>query len=660
MIPELGHVSLIIAFGLAIGLTVVPFWGSLRANVSAMNVAPSLAVGVLVFTTIAFGLLATSFLRDDFSVAVVAANSNSLLPPLFKFSALWGNHEGSLLLWVLILAGWMTAVAFLSRGLPLVMIARVLSVMGLIAVGFLAFSLLTSNPFERLLPNTPVDGSDLNPLLQDPGLIIHPPLLYMGYVGLSVPFAFAIAALIGGRLDASWARWSRPWTNVAWGFLTLGIMLGSWWAYYELGWGGWWFWDPVENASFMPWLMGTALVHSLAVTEKRGVFRSWTVLLAIFAFSLSLLGTFLVRSGVLTSVHAFAADPERGLFILVFLALVVGGSLLLYALRAPTVASRVEYGVISRESLLMVNNLIFTVAATIVLLGTLFPLVMDALSLGKYSVGPPYFNAVFVPLMALLMPFMALGPVSRWRKDSPRRWLHELLSPAIAVVVLAPLLSMMLFKFNLWVALAVLLAGWVSLGVLRDLWHRLKVGNAATLQWHRLTPSFLGMTLAHIGFAAVVLGAVVVTQHSEERDLRMAEGDSAELGGYRFEMTRIRQEPGANYIADQAFFVVTEGDTVIATLTPEKRRYLASGQVMTEAAIDAGILRDLYIALGEPVGENAWAVRLQYKPMVRWLWVGAFLIGLGALVTALDRRYRVQTVARQVSDTAGRGLEFAG
>ena len=660
MIPELGHVSLIIAFGLAIGLTVVPFWGSLRANVSAMNVAPSLAVGVLVFTTIAFGLLATSFLRDDFSVAVVAANSNSLLPPLFKFSALWGNHEGSLLLWVLILAGWMTAVAFLSRGLPLVMIARVLSVMGLIAVGFLAFSLLTSNPFERLLPNTPVDGSDLNPLLQDPGLIIHPPLLYMGYVGLSVPFAFAIAALIGGRLDASWARWSRPWTNVAWGFLTLGIMLGSWWAYYELGWGGWWFWDPVENASFMPWLMGTALVHSLAVTEKRGVFRSWTVLLAIFAFSLSLLGTFLVRSGVLTSVHAFAADPERGLFILVFLALVVGGSLLLYALRAPTVASRVEYGVISRESLLMVNNLVFTVAATIVLLGTLFPLVMDALSLGKYSVGPPYFNAVFVPLMALLMPFMALGPVSRWRKDSPRRWLHELLSPAIAVVVLAPLLSMMLFKFNLWVALAVLLAGWVSLGVLRDLWHRLKVGNAATLQWHRLTPSFLGMTLAHIGFAAVVLGAVVVTQHSEERDLRMAEGDSAELGGYRFEMTRISQEPGANYIADQAFFVVTEGDTVIATLTPEKRRYLASGQVMTEAAIDAGILRDLYIALGEPVGENAWAVRLQYKPMVRWLWVGAFLIGLGALVTALDRRYRVQTVARQVSDTAGRGLEFAG
>ena len=559
MIPELGHLSLIIAFVLAIGLTVVPFWGSIRGSVAAMNLAPSLSVGILVFTTTAFGLLAVSFLQDDFSVAVVAANSNSLLPPIFKFSALWGNHEGSLLLWVLILSSWMTAVAFLSRGLPLVMIARVLSVMGLIAVGFLAFSLLTSNPFERLLPNTPLDGSDLNPLLQDPGLIIHPPLLYMGYVGLSVPFAFAIAALIGGRLDASWARWSRPWTNVAWGFLTLGIMLGSWWAYYELGWGGWWFWDPVENASFMPWLMGTALVHSLAVTEKRGVFRSWTVLLAIFAFSLSLLGTFLVRSGVLTSVHAFAADPERGLFILVFLALVVGGSLLLYALRAPAVASRVAYEVVSRESLLMVNNLIFTVSATIVLLGTLFPLVMDALSLGKYSVGPPYFNAVFVPLMALLMPFMTFGPLARWRQDSPRRWLHELLVPAIAVAVLAPLLSTLLFDFNLWVALAFLLAGWVILGVLKEAWYRLTVGAPGSLQWRRLSPSFIGMALAHMGFAAVVLGAVVVSQHSEEQDLRMAPGESAELGGYRFEMTRVSQQPGPNYVADQAVFLVTHG-----------------------------------------------------------------------------------------------------
>ena len=652
MIPELGHVALIIAFCLAVALAVIPLWGAAKRDVSAMNMAPPLAVSVTLFVAIAFSLLTTSFLSDDFSVAVVAANSNSLLPPIFKFSAVWGNHEGSLLLWVLILSGWMTAVAFFSRGLPLIMVARVLSVMGLVAVGFLAFSLLTSNPFERLLPNTPLDGNDLNPLLQDPGLIIHPPLLYMGYVGLSVPFAFAIAALLGGRLDASWARWSRPWTNVAWGFLSLGIMLGSWWAYYELGWGGWWFWDPVENASFMPWLMGTALVHSLAVTEKRGVFRSWTVLLAIFAFSLSLLGTFLVRSGVLTSVHAFAADPERGLFILIFLALVVGGSLLLYAMRAPAVASRVSYAAISRESLLMVNNLVFTVATVVVLLGTLFPLVMDAFSLGKYSVGPPYFNAVFVPLMALVMPFMTVGPLSRWREDAAGRWLHELLVPGLAVVLLAVTLGFFGREgFNLWIALAVLLAGWVTLGVLRDAWRRIGAGGGS-LRWRRLSPSFIGMATAHVGFAAVVLGAVVVTQLNEERDLRMAVGDAEALGGYRFELIEIGQRPGPNYSADYAVFDVTEAGQPIARLTPEKRRYFASGQIMTEAAIDASVWRDLYIALGEPIGEDAWAVRLQYKPMVRWLWLGALMIGLGALVTVFDRRYRAQ-VARSQSPAVG-------
>ena len=652
MIPELGHVALIIAFCLAVALAVIPLWGAAKRDVSAMNMAPPLAVSVTLFVAIAFSLLTTSFLSDDFSVAVVAANSNSLLPPIFKFSAVWGNHEGSLLLWVLILSSWMTAVAFFSRGLPLIMVARVLSVMGLVAVGFLAFSLLTSNPFERLLPNTPLDGNDLNPLLQDPGLIIHPPLLYMGYVGLSVPFAFAIAALLGGRLDASWARWSRPWTNVAWGFLSLGIMLGSWWAYYELGWGGWWFWDPVENASFMPWLMGTALVHSLAVTEKRGVFRSWTVLLAIFAFSLSLLGTFLVRSGVLTSVHAFAADPERGLFILIFLALVVGGSLLLYAMRAPAVASRVSYAAISRESLLMVNNLVFTVATVVVLLGTLFPLVMDAFSLGKYSVGPPYFNAVFVPLMALVMPFMTVGPLSRWREDVAGRWLHELLVPGLAVVLLAVTLGFFGREgFNLWIALAVLLAGWVTLGVLRDAWRRIGAGGVS-LRWRRLSPSFIGMAAAHLGFAAVVLGAVVVTQLNEERDLRMAVGDAEALGGYRFELIEIGQRPGPNYSADYAVFDVTEAGQPIARLTPEKRRYFASGQIMTEAAIDASVWRDLYIALGEPIGEDAWAVRLQYKPMVRWLWLGALMIGLGALVTVFDRRYRAQ-VARSQSPAVG-------
>ncbi|MDG2460360.1 MAG: heme lyase CcmF/NrfE family subunit [Luminiphilus sp.] len=657
MIPELGHVALIIAFMLASGLAVLPMWGSARRDVAMMNLAPTLAVGVMLFVALAFAFLATSFLQDDFTVAVVAANSNSLLPPIFKFSALWGNHEGSLLLWVLILSGWMTAVAFFSRGLPLVMVARVLSVMGMIAVGFLAFSLLTSNPFERLLPTTPLDGNDLNPLLQDPGLIIHPPLLYMGYVGLSVPFAFAIAALIGGRLDASWARWSRPWTNVAWGFLSLGIMLGSWWAYYELGWGGWWFWDPVENASFMPWLMGTALVHSLAVTEKRGVFRSWTVLLAIFAFSLSLLGTFLVRSGVLTSVHAFASDPERGLFILIFLALVVGASLLLYALRAPAVASRVSYGPVSRESLLMINNLVFTVAATVVLLGTLFPLVMDAFSLGKYSVGPPYFNAVFVPLMALVTPFMTVAPLSRWREDSAARWLHELVVPAIGVGVIAAASSFMGQQgFNIWIGLAVLLAGWVSLGVVKDFLRRVKGKGQGPFRWRALSPSFIGMSLAHLGFAAVVLGAVVVTQENQERDLRMAVGDSEELGGYRFELKRLGQLAGPNYVAEQAVFEVSRAGELLAVLVPEKRRYLASGQVMTEAAIDASLWRDLYIALGEPIGEGAWAVRLQYKPLVRWLWLGALMIGLGAIVTVFDRRYRAQAQTRSMIEHGVVGL----
>ena len=662
MIPELGHFSLLLAFSLSLALATLPLVGTWRQQGGLIRLAPSLAVGVAVFTGLAFAFLAISFLRDDFSVAVVAANSNSLLPPVFKFSALWGNHEGSLLLWVWILSLWMTAVACFSRGLPAVMVARVLAVMGMIAVGFLAFSLFTSNPFERLLPNTPLDGNDLNPLLQDPGLIIHPPLLYMGYVGLSVPFAFAIAALLGGRLDASWARWSRPWTNLAWGFLSLGIMLGSWWAYYELGWGGWWFWDPVENASFMPWLMGAALVHSLAVTEKRGVFRAWTVLLAIFAFSLSLLGTFLVRSGVLTSVHAFASDPERGLFILVFLALVVGGSLLLYALRAPALPGRVQYGAVSREALLMLNNLVFTVAAIVVLLGTLFPLIMDAFALGKYSVGPPYFNAVFVPLMALLMPFMAVGPLSRWREDSVGRWRTELLVPAAAVVILAVLIPQMLGDgFNVWIALAIVLAGWVTLGVMRDLRRKLRPPGARIWVWSRLTPSLVGMASAHIGFAAVVMGAVVVTQLSQEHDLRMAVGDSESLGGYRFQLTDLRKANGPNYAADQAvFFVSYEGEEV-ATLLPEKRRYFASGQIMTEAAIDATTWRDLYVALGEPIGEDAWAVRLHYKPMVRWLWVGALLIGLGAMVTVIDRRYRAQRVSDEVSsvETAAGVAEHA-
>jgi cytochrome c-type biogenesis protein CcmF len=474
----------------------------------------------------------------------------------------------------------------------------------------------------------------------------------MGYVGFSVPFAFAIAALLGGKLDAAWAKWSRPWSNVAWGFLSLGIMLGSWWAYYELGWGGWWFWDPVENASFMPWLVGTALVHSLAVTEKRGLFRSWTVLMAIAAFSLSLLGTFLVRSGVLTSVHAFAADPDRGLFILIFLGIVIGGSLVLYAMRAPTVASRVNYGALSRESLLLVNNFVFCISAITVLLGTLFPLIMDALGQGKYSVGPPYFNAVYVPLMALLMPFMGIGPISRWKSDSLQRWWHELLVPAAATVVLAVVAPFMAAEFNLWVALAVLLSAWLVLGLVRDVLNRTRTASGFAAKWKRLSPSYWGMLMAHAGFAAAVLGATVVTQFSVERDLRMAPGDIEEVSGYRFEMLSIGRNDGPNYTADQAVFSVWQGDTKIAEMTPQKRRYLASGQIMTEAAIDAGFTRDLFIAMGEAVGDDAWAIRLQYKPMIRWIWGGALLMGFGALLTAFDRRYRAKATARQSSTVA--------
>ena len=657
MTPEFGQISLITALCLSVCLAVIPMIGAWRNDTLAMNVAPSLALGLFVFLSLSFGCLTVLFLQDDFSVKVVASNSNSLLPTAYKFSAVWGNHEGSLLLWVWILSAWALAVAVRSRGLPLVVMARVLSVMGFIGVGFIAFSLLTSNPFERLLPGVAPEGADLNPLLQDPGLIIHPPLLYMGYVGLVVPFAFAIAALLGGKLDAAWAKWSRPWTNVAWAFLTLGIMLGSWWAYYELGWGGWWFWDPVENASFMPWLVGTALIHSLAVTEKRGLFRSWTVLLAIAAFSLSLLGTFLVRSGVLTSVHAFAADPERGLFILVFLIIVVGGSLTLYALRSPRVASPITYEMTSRESLLLVNNLVFSVSALVVLLGTLFPLLMDALGQGKYSVGPPYFNAVFVPAMALLLPFMTVGPLSRWKRDESTRWLAELGYPALVVAAVGAVLATLgIGEFNVWAALSVVLVAWLLMGLARDL--RQRLAGAATLAQvrMRLTPSYFGMLCAHTGFGLVVIGAVFVTQFSTERDLRMEGGDSVELGDYEFRLDLLSVVDGPNYSADRATFTVFKNGHAITELAPEKRRYAASGQIMTEAAIDAGVGRDLYIALGEPLGNGAWSVRVQHKPLVRWIWFGSLMIGIGGLTTAFDRRYRRRLPQAQSQEVQGNAL----
>ncbi|MGH8420379.1 MAG: heme lyase CcmF/NrfE family subunit [Pseudomonas sp.] len=651
MIPELGHLAMILALCFAVVQAIVPLIGAWRGDRVWMGLAQPAAWGQFAFLVFAFGCLAYSFMVDDFSVAYIAENSNSALPWYYKFSAVWGAHEGSLLLWALILGGWTFAVSVFSRQLPQVMLARVLAVMGMISVGFLLFLILTSNPFSRILPQIPQDGRDLNPLLQDPGLIIHPPMLYMGYVGFSVAFAFAIAALLGGRLDAAWARWSRPWTIVAWAFLGIGITLGSWWAYYELGWGGWWFWDPVENASFMPWLVGTALIHSLAVTEKRGVFKSWTVLLAIAAFSLSLLGTFLVRSGVLTSVHAFASDPARGVFILVFLLMVVGGSLTLFAIRAPVVKSHVGFGLWSRETLLLGNNLVLVVAASMILLGTLYPLVLDALSGAKMSVGPPYFNALFVPLMGLLMAVMAVGVLVRW-KDTPVKWLLGMLTPVlIGSAVLALIAGFAMADFHWAVLATVLLAAWVLLAGVRDLLD--KTRHKGLLKGMRsLTRSYWGMQLAHIGIAVVALGVVLSSQNSAERDLRMAPGDSVELGGYMFVFDGARHLQGPNFTSDEGTIRVLEDGKQVTVLYPEKRLYTVQRSMMTEAGIDGGFFRDLYVALGEPLDNGAWAVRVHVKPFVRWIWFGGLITALGGLLAALDKRYRVKVRAK-VRDALG-------
>ncbi|TBU98265.1 heme lyase CcmF/NrfE family subunit [Stutzerimonas kirkiae] len=645
MIPELGHLAMILALCLAVVQAIFPLIGAWRGDRLWMGLAQPAAWGQFAFLGFAFLCLTYAFMVDDFSVAYVAGNSNSALPWYYKFSAVWGAHEGSLLLWAFILSGWTFAVAIFSRQLPEDMLARVLGVMGLISIGFLLFLIVTSNPFERLLPNAPLDGRDLNPLLQDFGLIVHPPMLYMGYVGFSVAFAFAIAALLGGRLDAAWARWSRPWTLVAWAFLGLGIALGSWWAYYELGWGGWWFWDPVENASFMPWLVGTALIHSLAVTEKRGVFKSWTVLLAIAAFSLSLLGTFLVRSGVLTSVHAFATDPERGVFILGFLLLVVGGSLALFALRAPVVKSQVGFGLWSRETLLLVNNLLLVVATAMILLGTLYPLLLDALSGAKLSVGPPYFNAMFLPLMAALMLTLAIGVLVRW-KDTPLKWLLGMLAPVlIGSAVLGLLGSLLLGDFH-WAVLAVcLLSVWVVLACLRDLLD--KTRHKGLFKGVRsLAPSYWGMQLAHLGIAACAIGIVLTSQQSVERDLRLAPGESLELGGYRFVFEGAQHHEGPNFTSDKATIRVLDGAREVTVLHPEKRLYTVQQMPMTEAGIDAGFTRDLYVALGEPLEDGAWAVRVHIKPFVRWIWLGGLMMALGGALAASDRRYRVKVKTR--------------
>ena len=642
MIPEIGQFALVIALLLALTQATFPLIGASRGNRMWVGLAVPAGQAQFIFVTIAFCCLGYSFITNDFSVLNVATNSNSQLPLHYRLAATWGSHEGSLLLWTLMLALWTVAVTLFSRHLPDEMVARVLSVMGIISIGFLLFMLLTSDPFTRILP-VPPDGRDLNPLLQDAAMVVHPPMLYMGYVGFSVAFAFAIAALIGGRLDATWARWSRPWTTVAWMFLTCGIALGSFWAYYELGWGGWWFWDPVENASFMPWLVGTALIHSLAVTEKRGGFKSWTVLLAIAAFSLSLLGTFLVRSGVLTSVHAFATDPKRGVFILAFLVIVIGGSLLLYAWRAKQVGLGSKFEVVSRESLLLSNNVLLTVAAGSVLLGTIYPLIVDALGMGKLSVGPPYFNLVFVPLMAPAAFLMGLGPIARWKKASLPE-LAKRLRWAFAISVLSAVtLPFILGGFKWLVSLGLLLAIWIVATVVLNIFERVRVtsGQLSTLQKLRTqSRSYYGMHLAHVGVAVFIVGVTMVTGYQLEQDVTMRNGDVVRAAGYEFKFNSVDENvTGPNYVAARAEIIVSRNGVEKERMYPEKRNYTASGNVMTETAIDSGLFRDLYVSLGEQVGSGAWSVRVYYKPFVGWIWWGALLMALGGGLAVSDRRY---------------------
>lgn len=653
MTPELGHLALWLALGVALLQGTLPLAGAQKGRGDWMGLARPLTLVMFLFIAAAYVALTVSFVNNDFSVLYVAQNSNSALPLPYRIAAVWGGHEGSLLLWVAMLAVWQLAVARFSRHLPLPVIARILSVMGLVSAGFLLFMLLTSNPFDRLFPAAP-DGRDLNPLLQDPGMVIHPPMLYMGYVGFSVAFAFAVAALIGGNLDATWARWSRPWTTTAWIFLTIGIALGSWWAYYELGWGGWWFWDPVENASFMPWLVGTALIHSLAVTEKRGSFKNWTVLLAIMAFSLSLLGTFLVRSGVLSSVHAFATDPTRGLFILAFLVIVIGSSLALYAWRAPKVGLGARFALLSRETLLLVNNVLLVAAMGAVLLGTLYPLLLDALGLGKISVGPPYFDTVFVPLMAPLVFMMGVGPLARWKQaELPDLWTR--LRWALAVAVLAAIgVEWSTGEIGFVATLGLALAFWIVASVATDLLERLRGGHP--LERLKLLPRALfGMMVAHLGVAAFIIGVTMVRGHEVERDVKMETGDTTEVRGYTFTFRGVREVQGPNYVAAQGLVEVSRDGRKLLEMKPEKRVYRVQQNPMTEADIDAGLTRDLYVSLGEPVGSTGgWIVRIYVKPFVDWIWGGCFLMALGGALAASDRRYRAKAKAGQgVADAVG-------
>lgn len=632
MIPEIGHFALILALCLALLQAIFPLVGSFQGKIAWLEWSRPLAWGQWLFISIAFFALGYAFITNDFSVQYVAENSNTHLPWVYRFCAIWGAHEGSLLLWVFFLSLWGAIFASLSRRLPLITRAQILSILALIAIGFLLFLLFTSNPFIRLLPKYPQEGRDLNPLLQDPGLVSHPPMLYMGYVGFAVTFAFAMTALIQGRLDQTWAKHVRPWATAAWCFLTLGVVLGSWWAYRELGWGGFWFWDPVENASFMPWLVGTALIHTLAVNEKQSAFKIWTVLLAIAVFALSLLGTFLVRSGVLISVHAFAVDPKRGIFILAFLTLVIGGALTLYAIRGKTLKHNHAFSLLSREACLLTNTVVFFVAMLTVLLGTVYPILMSALGWGKISVGAPYFNAVFFPLIMPLWALMGVAPYVRWEKSSKNTHLNRLWTSAVISLFLT-IIAVYLFSQHLesYTLVGSYLGIWLLTSSLQSIWH-----NKISLRQS-------GMIISHVGVAITTIGIIFASTQSLERDVRIDLHDSVKVGQYRFQLDSIHSIQGPNYHGAEAEVNVYKGQQFIKTMYPQQRLFDASQMALPKTAIDPGLFKDIYVALGQPIGQTSWTLRIYIKPFVRWIWFGGILIALGGLFVifnAIRQRWR--------------------
>ncbi len=642
MIPEIGHFALILALSLALLQGVLPLVGAHRNDAAMMATARTAAYGHLFFASVAYVCLTWAFLANDFSVAYVAGHSQLSLPTMYKITAVWGGHEGSVLLWVLILAVWTVAVGMYSRSLPDEFVARVIGVLGLLSVGFLLFIIWTSNPFDRLAMPPP-DGADLNPLLQDPGMAFHPPMLYIGYVGFSVAFAFAIAAMISGDLDEKWTRWTRPWTVLAWVFLTLGIALGSWWAYYELGWGGWWFWDPVENASFMPWLVGTALIHSLAVAEKRGLFKSWTLMLAIAAFSLSLLGTFLVRSGIIVSVHAFATDPARGVYILTFLGIVIVSALLLYAWRAPSLDTEAGFSLNSRETYLLLNNVLLVIATVVVFFGTLAPLFYEIMDGSKISIGPPWFDKVFLWPMLPLVFLIGFGMHTTWRQHKGNLLTGRLMIPALLSVVIGILIPGLLYgRFGVMVSIGVIAAAWIVITSLLDPIRSWRRPEGAA----RITPAVLGMCIAHLGVGLFVLGVTIVSAFNVETDMTMRAGQSHEVAGHTFELRELRQVQGPNYNAVEGIVEIRKDGDFVSEVRPQKRVYLVQQSPMTEAAIEVQWNKDLFIALGDQLGRDSWSVRIQYKPMIRFIWLGCLIMGIGGLIAVMDRRYRSPVTAK--------------